>query len=165
MATSDASKITRALRTIGVLVIVAGAIFSVAGVVTWFIVKDQLSDEKITVSEDADHFAGKPVEGPFTAEELPGVGEVGLVGPDRPAMAAALEPLGIELWSGTLDNPGLAFMGGRDGVVILSEPGRGWLPTGRPAEIWPAEVVVEGERDAEATLPGTPHRVRIRAIA
>jgi hypothetical protein len=102
-----------------------------------------------------------PLDGPFRDEELRGVAEIGLVGPDPRAMAEALEPLGIGLWSGTLDGPGrLAFMGGRDGVLILSEPGRGWMPTGRPAEIWPVDVEAAGERDAEATLPGTPHRVR-----
>jgi hypothetical protein len=93
------------------------------------------------------------VEGPFRGTELRGVGEVGLVGPDRRAMAAALGPLGIELWSGTLDEPGgLAFMGGRDGVLILSELDRGWLPTDRPAEIWPAEVTAAGPHDATARL-------------
>ena len=52
---------------LGILVIVAGAIFVVAGVVTWFTVKSQLSDEHITVSADADHFGGQEVNGPFTA--------------------------------------------------------------------------------------------------
>jgi len=46
---------------------IAGAIFVVAGVVTWFSVKSQLADEKITVSDDASHFAGDKVDGPFTA--------------------------------------------------------------------------------------------------
>jgi hypothetical protein len=58
---------TRTLRTIGILVIVAGAVFAVAGVVTSLVVRDQLSDENITVSDDADRFAGDPVDGPFTA--------------------------------------------------------------------------------------------------
>jgi hypothetical protein len=57
----------RALRTIAVLVMLAGAVFAVAGVFTWFVVRDQLADENITVSEDADNFAGDPVDGPFTA--------------------------------------------------------------------------------------------------
>ena len=69
MASSDKGTSNRALRTIAVLVIVAGAVFAVAGVITWFVVRDQLSDEKITVSEDADHFAGDPVDGPLTAYE------------------------------------------------------------------------------------------------
>jgi hypothetical protein len=54
-------------RVIGILIIVAGLILLGAGVATWFTVRDQLADEKITVSEDADHFAGDKVDGPFTA--------------------------------------------------------------------------------------------------
>ena len=52
---------------IGLVVIVAGVIFAVAGVVTWFVVADQLAAENITVSEDADVLAGRDVTGPFTA--------------------------------------------------------------------------------------------------
>ena len=93
------------------------------------------------------------VEGTFSSAELLGMCELGLVGPDRRSMAAALEPLGIELWSGTLDEPrGLAFMGGRDGVLILSDPDRGWIPTGREAEIWPVDVAVAGGHDAIAKV-------------
>jgi hypothetical protein len=55
------------VRWIGIAVIVAGAIFSIAGVFTWFVVRTQLEDENITVSDDADRFAGDPVDGPFTA--------------------------------------------------------------------------------------------------
>ena len=75
--------------------------------------------------------------GPFGATELLGVCEVGLVGHDPPAMARALESLGVRLWDGTLDVPGrLAFMGAPDGTLILAPPGRGWMPTGRTAEPW-----------------------------
>src|SRR4051812_21946654 len=55
------------VRMIGLLVIIVGAIFVVAGVVTWFAVKSQLAAEHITVSADAEHFAGDKVDGPFTA--------------------------------------------------------------------------------------------------
>ena len=96
-----------------------------------------------------------PAAGAFRVDELLGICELGLVVPDTRAAAAALEPLGITLWSGTLDEPGgLAFMGGRDGVLILSEPGRGWMPTDRLAEIWPVEVVVAGSADARAEVAG-----------
>jgi hypothetical protein len=54
-------------RIVAIISIVAGAIMIVAGVVTYYVVHRELADEHITVSEDADHFAGDPVEGPFTA--------------------------------------------------------------------------------------------------
>ena len=58
---------TKPIRVLSILVMVAGAIFIVAGVVTWFVVRDQLADEQIVVSDDADHFGGWEVDGPFTA--------------------------------------------------------------------------------------------------
>lgn len=107
-----------------------------------------------------------PHGGPFSGGELLGVCELGVPGPDIPAMAKALAALGIELWDGTVDEPGrLAFMGARDGVLILAPLGRGWMPTGRPAEPWPADAVVSGRRDGEIVLPGTEHRVRTIATS
>jgi hypothetical protein len=97
---------------------------------------------------------------PFSADEFLGVCELGLVGPDPPKMAFALETLGISLWDGTLDQPGrLAFMGDRRGVLILSPIGRGWMPTGRPAEAHPVEVRVLGVDNARITTPDVPHRI------
>ena len=49
------------------IVLAAGIVLIAAGAVTWLVVRDQLSDEKIVVSDDAAHFAGKDVKGPFTA--------------------------------------------------------------------------------------------------
>jgi catechol 2,3-dioxygenase-like lactoylglutathione lyase family enzyme len=105
-----------------------------------------------------------PAGQPFSAAELLGVCELGLVGADTGAMARALDTVRIGLWDGTVDEPGrLAFMGGRDGVLILSPVGRGWMPTRRPAEVHPTEAVVVGTHDAGITLPGTPHHVRTTA--
>jgi catechol 2,3-dioxygenase-like lactoylglutathione lyase family enzyme len=105
-----------------------------------------------------------PEEGPegtaFSADEVLGLCELGLVGADTRKMASALVTLGIPLWDGTVDEPGrLAFMGDREGVLILSPEGRGWMPTGRAAEPHPVEALLSGARDAEATLPGTAHRI------
>jgi uncharacterized membrane protein len=55
------------VRVLGLVVVVAGCILTIAGLVTWFVVQEQLDDENITVSDDADNFAGESVEGPFTA--------------------------------------------------------------------------------------------------
>jgi hypothetical protein len=54
-------------RIVGIIAIVAGAILLVAGVVTYYVVHRELSDEHIVVSDDAKRNAGEDVEGPFTA--------------------------------------------------------------------------------------------------
>jgi hypothetical protein len=54
-------------RIIAIISIVAGGIMIVLGVVTYYVVHRELSDEHIVVSDDAKHNAGKDVEGPFTA--------------------------------------------------------------------------------------------------
>ena len=96
----------------------------------------------------------------FSADEILGLCELGLVGGDTRNMASALVTLGIPLWDGTVDEPGrLAFMGDREGVLILSPEGRGWMPTGRAAEQHRVEALVSGERHEETTLPGTAHRI------
>jgi hypothetical protein len=63
----DRTRGTGPLRVLAILVIVGGVILALAGAVTWGVVTNQLSDEKITVAEDADNFAGDKVDGPLTA--------------------------------------------------------------------------------------------------
>lgn len=55
------------VRGVGLTLIIAGLIFAVAGVGAYIAVQQTLSDQKIVVSDDADMFAGKQVNGPFTA--------------------------------------------------------------------------------------------------
>jgi hypothetical protein len=55
------------VKVLGILTLVAGIVMIVAGIVTWIAVTQQLSQENITVAEDADLFAGDPVDGPLTA--------------------------------------------------------------------------------------------------
>src|SRR4051794_13562448 len=55
------------VRVVGLVLIIAGLVFAVAGVVAYIAVQQTLSDQKIVVSDDADMFAGKDVNGPFTA--------------------------------------------------------------------------------------------------
>jgi hypothetical protein len=58
---------TGSVRVIGVIVIVAGVILAVAGIVTYAVVTNTLADQKITVSDDAAHFAGGSVDTPWEA--------------------------------------------------------------------------------------------------
>ena len=54
-------------RIVGIILIVCGGVMIVVGACTYFLVARELSDEKITVSDDAENFAGEPVDGPLTA--------------------------------------------------------------------------------------------------
>src|SRR4029078_3485082 len=64
------------VRTVGVLVIIPGILFAVAGVIAYVAVQQTLSDQKIVVADDADMFAGKQVHGPFTAySQAMGIGQ------------------------------------------------------------------------------------------
>lgn len=55
------------VRTVGIVLMVFGIIFIAAGATTWGMVTSQLSDENITVPDDASMMAGKKVRGPLTA--------------------------------------------------------------------------------------------------
>jgi len=54
-------------RTASIVGIAFGAIFVVAGIVTWIVITSTLSSQKITVSDDADCRAGAAVAGPISA--------------------------------------------------------------------------------------------------
>ncbi len=69
-STSDAAERTRTVggvQPIGLLTAIAGIVLMLAGGLTWAAVTNQLAAENITVSEDAENFAGEPVDGPLTA--------------------------------------------------------------------------------------------------
>jgi hypothetical protein len=100
-------------------------------------------------------------EGSFSGRELVGFSEVGLVVSDKKQSVAALaHDLDVHVWDGEVDDPSrLVFVGERGRTLILCRPGRGWLPTSRPAEMHPVEIAVTGARQGEAAFVGTPHRV------
>jgi hypothetical protein len=50
-----------------ILSIVIGVVLIIGGTVTWIVVSNTLSDQKITVSDDASCLAGDEVNGPFSA--------------------------------------------------------------------------------------------------
>jgi catechol 2,3-dioxygenase-like lactoylglutathione lyase family enzyme len=105
-----------------------------------------------------DEVAGAGSGAPFSPRELAGVSEIGLVVADPAAAAKPLRAeLGLELWAGGVEGPAaLGFVGRRARTLILSAPGRGWLPTGRPAEIHPVTVTIAGAA-ADAEVAIGPH--------
>ena len=93
--------------------------------------------------------------GAFGASELLGISEIGVVG-DSAEIAPALAAAGIRLYDGSLEPGRLAFFGDRATVLIVAPEGRGWLPTGRPAEPHPVDVVAAG---ASVPLRVGGHRI------
>ena len=101
--------------------------------------------------------AERGATGDFSAAELAGLSEVGIVVDDTAAAVAALErEVALELWSGSAAQ--LAFVGAKAHTLILSPIGRGWLPTGRPAEPHAVTVTVTGGPAAAVVLAGSPPR-------
>jgi catechol 2,3-dioxygenase-like lactoylglutathione lyase family enzyme len=101
--------------------------------------------------------AERGAAGNFSAAELAGLSEVGIVVEDPAAAVATLErDLGLEFWSG--DAAQLAFVGAKAHTLILAPPGRGWLPTGRPAEPHAATVTLTGGTAGAVVLAASPER-------
>jgi hypothetical protein len=92
--------------------------------------------------------------GLFSGRELAGISEIGLVCEDRVALAGRLaRELGVEVWDG--DPAGsLAFAGRRAHTLILAPPGRGWLPTGRPAMPSLVRATLAGARPGRVAFAG-----------
>ena len=49
-------------------------------------------------------------------------------------------------------------------TLILAPPGRGWMPTGRPAERHPVEAEILGAADGEVELEGGLYRIACRRL-
>jgi len=62
-------KSSTTVQVLAIVIIVAGVVLIVSGIFTWFNVSNHLADANITVSDDADRFAGDTVDGPLTAYE------------------------------------------------------------------------------------------------
>jgi hypothetical protein len=58
---------TQAVRIVGYLALLAGAVMIIAGGITWGVVRGQLVAENITIPEDAMAFQGNIVDGPLDA--------------------------------------------------------------------------------------------------
>jgi hypothetical protein len=106
--------------------------------------------------------AERGAEGRFAGGELAGISEIGLVLPDPAGAAAQLErELGLDPWSGDAAS-GLGFVGRRAHTLIVSGTGRGWLPTGRPAEVHAVSVTIGGASEGEADLSADGSRITVR---
>jgi hypothetical protein len=58
---------TTPARVTGIIAIIAGIVFIVAGAVTWGLITSNLAEQQITVADDSPVLAGDAVNGPFSA--------------------------------------------------------------------------------------------------
>ena len=54
-------------KTASITALVVGVLMAIAGIITYVMVSNTLSDQKITVAQDASCLAGDDVNGPFSA--------------------------------------------------------------------------------------------------
>ncbi|TLM91878.1 VOC family protein [Hymenobacter jeollabukensis] len=88
---------------------------------------------------------------PFSAASLLGLSEAGVVTPAvLPTAEALLAAHGIPPFHRGPRLPNFAALGDDEGLLILTETGRGWLPTARPAERhW---LRIEGEQAGQPVV-------------
>ncbi|MHB8659361.1 MAG: VOC family protein [Solirubrobacteraceae bacterium] len=86
--------------------------------------------------------------GRFSGDELLGISEVGLVVSHRQDAVRGLAAAGLRCWAGELGRPGrLVFIGRQANTLILSPPGRAWLPTELAAGLYGCTTVIRaGQR-------------------
>jgi catechol 2,3-dioxygenase-like lactoylglutathione lyase family enzyme len=95
---------------------------------------------------------------PFGPELLLEVGEIGIAADDVPATCEAVRrALGARVYWG--NEKGLTAIGDAVGAVLVSPLGRGWIPTGLPAERWPTTIVADGTPAGRTEIPGGPYVV------
>lgn len=54
-------------KVISILMLIAGAVVIIAGIITWAVITSSLAEQRITVPDDAACAAGASVEGPISA--------------------------------------------------------------------------------------------------
>ena len=99
-------------------------------------------------------------DGPFGPDRLLRIDEVGLPTTD---VAALVAELGDRLGARPYGSGSSVFqaVGDAPGLAIVVADGRGWFPTGRPAERHPVAVTLHGAAEAAFGLPGGPYTVTV----
>lgn len=84
-----------------------------------------------------------PVGEPFSATDLHGISEIGVVVADVPtAVARYQKDAGLPVFARQPPQPNFAALGTDTGLVMLVPPGRPWFPTDVPSAAFPLEVEI-----------------------
>ncbi len=86
---------------------------------------------------------------PFSINDIREVSEVGIVSNDVAATAAKLHnESGFPYFSKSKATENFAVLGDDHGLLIITRNGRGWVPTHKPAQIFPMSIVADGKKIA-----------------
>jgi hypothetical protein len=84
---------------------------------------------------------------PFSIGDIKEISEVGIVSDDVPATASALHlEYGIPYFPKSKPSDSFTVMGDDCGLLIITQTGRGWVPTHKAAQIFPVTIVADGKR-------------------
>lgn len=96
---------------------------------------------------------------PFSVADIREICEVGIVTDDVPGMASlVLDRFGVPFFGKSKPTDQFTVLGDDYGLFIITKAGRGWLPTGKPAQKYPLTIVF-----GDARQPNTMgvHRLEI----
>jgi catechol 2,3-dioxygenase-like lactoylglutathione lyase family enzyme len=100
------------------------------------------------------------LDGPFGAQSLLEVAEIGIATGDTKATSAAIrDVLSAEVLWGGREGWLLTAIGDDNGVVIVAPIGRGWIPVGLPARPLPTTIVASAPRSRALVLPEGPYHI------
>ena len=84
---------------------------------------------------------------PFSIKDIMEISEVGIVTDDVPATAAALAAKGpFPYFPKSKQSDHFTVLGDNNGLLIITKTGRGWVPTNKPARVFPMTIVADGKR-------------------
>ena len=109
----------------------------------------------------ARHTLSDDISGPFGAEHLLCVSEIGLPTPDVPELVRGLTNAFDLAEYGDGSNT-FTPVGDERGLFIVVREGRAWFPTNSAAERHAVSVVIEGASDASLNPAGLPYEIRQR---
>ncbi|MCU0493138.1 MAG: hypothetical protein MUD01_16255 [Chloroflexaceae bacterium] len=110
----------------------------------------------------ARHTANTTANTPFSSKSLLAITEIGLATSDVPTTVAWFQAaLGLDPYRSHSST--FTPVGSETGLFIIVQHEREWFPnTGVQAVPLPVEVVLEGERLGEFTVPGLPYHMRVQ---
>jgi catechol-2,3-dioxygenase len=82
---------------------------------------------------------------PFGVHDIREISEVGVVTPDVPSATKQFNSAyGIPYFLKTRPAPEFTVMGDDHGLLIVTTKGSAWIPTSKPAQIFPLTIVADG---------------------